>query len=102
MMMKKASSVNSPPGRVPGRASDPSRSRDGDDGGYRLFRGYLIGYLGCLYRRHLIGERGGRGGALGGPHHPLAWARPSRVARWCGRPLAPLRLVFWHLMIPKK
>ena len=79
MMMTKASRVNSPFGRVPGRASDPSRSRDGDDGGYRLFRGILIGSLGFLYRRHLIGERGGRGGALGG--HTTPWRGPGLVAR---------------------
>ena len=33
------------------------------------------------------------------PHHPLARARPGREARWCGGPLAPIRLVFW-LRVP--
>ena len=33
---------------------------------------------------------------------PLAWARLGRVARWCGAPLAPLRLVLWHLMTSGK
>ena len=79
MVMKKASRVNSPFGRVPGRASDPSRSRDGDDGGYRLFRGFLIGYLRFLYQRHLIGKRGGRGGALGG--HITPWRGPGLATR---------------------
>ena len=30
---------------------------------------------------------------------PLARVRLGRAARWCGRPLAPLRLVFW-LRVP--
>ena len=69
-----------PSDRVPGRASDPSRSRDGDDGGYRLFRGFLIGYLGFSSRGHLIGGRGGRGGARAGLTTP--WREPG----WAVRP----------------
>ena len=34
-------------------------------------------------------------GCLGGPHHPLARPGLARATRWCGQPLAPLRLVFW-------
>src|SRR5215216_2003265 len=79
MVMKKASRVNSLSGRVPGRASDPSRSRDGDDGGYRLFRGFLIGYLGFLSRGHLIVGRGGRGGARADLTTP--WREPGWAAR---------------------
>ena len=32
---------------------------------------------------------------MGRPDYTLAWAKPGRTARWCGRALAPLRLVFW-------
>ena len=79
MVMKKASGDDLPSGRVPGRASDPSRSRDGDDGGYRLFRGFLIGYLGFWYRRQYIGGRRGRGGA--GSGHTTPWRGPGLAAR---------------------
>ena len=94
MVMKKASRGSLPSGRVPGRVSDPSRSRDGDDGGYRLFRGILIGYLGFLYRGHLIGGRRDRGGAWAG--HTTPWRGPGLAARarWCGGSLDLLRLVF--------
>ena len=33
-------------GRVPGRASEPSRTRVDDDGGVGTFRGIVFGYLG--------------------------------------------------------
>ena len=35
-------------GRVPGRASEPSRSRVDDGGGDGTFRGIMIEYLGFL------------------------------------------------------
>ena len=79
MVMKKASRVNSLSDRVSGRALDPSRSRDGDDASYRLFRGILIGYLGFLYWRQYIVERRGRGGAWGGQNTP--WRGPGLVVR---------------------
>jgi len=51
----------------------------------------------ATYRR-----RGRPRGCLGQPDHPLARPSLSRATRWCGRPLAPLRLVFWHLMTSGK
>ena len=41
-------------------------------------------------------------GFLGGPHHPLARLGLARASRWCGHPLALLRLVFWLLESSKK
>ena len=67
---------------MPGRASDPSRSRDGDDGGYRLFRGFLIGYLGSSSRGQLIGERRGQGGD--GVGQTTSWRGPGLAARLGG------------------
>jgi hypothetical protein len=29
------------------------------------------------------------------PHHPQAWPRVARVARWCGTLVARLRIVLW-------
>jgi hypothetical protein len=81
-------------GRVPGRASGLSRSRVDDGGGSRCVSGKLIGYLGFSCRGVFIGEgaasevdqgghtRRGRGQGLG------------RAALLCGRPVAPLRLLF--------
>ena len=66
---------------VPGRASDPSRSRDGDDGGYRLFRGFLIGYLGFSSQGQYIGGRRGRGGA--GSGHTTPWYGPPGQPLTC-------------------
>ena len=46
MVMKKPPAVISLSGRVPGRASEPSRTRVDDDGGVGAFRGIVLGYLG--------------------------------------------------------
>ena len=46
MVMKIASDVMSLSSRVPGRASEPSRTRVDDDGGVKTFRGIVLGYLG--------------------------------------------------------
>jgi hypothetical protein len=82
-------------GRVPGRASGPSRSWVDDDGGSRCVSEKLIGYLGFSCRGVFIGEgaasevdqgglthRGARPGA--GPRRPVVWS-----AR--GPPPSPLR-----------
>ena len=46
MVMKNASGVISLSGRVPGRASESSRTRFDDDGSVGAFRGIVLGYLG--------------------------------------------------------
>ena len=46
MVMKNASGVISLSGRVPGRASEPSRTRVDDGGGVGAFCGIVLGYLG--------------------------------------------------------
>jgi hypothetical protein len=51
-------------GRVPGRASGPSRSHIDDGGGCSMFRGKLIGPLGFSHRGEYIG---GREASEGGP-----------------------------------
>jgi hypothetical protein len=54
-------------GRVPGRASGPSRSRVDDGGGSRCVSGKVIGSLGFFRRGVFIGGRGqGLGHAPGG------------------------------------
>ena len=44
-------------GRVPERASEPSRTRVDVGGGDGTFRGFLIGYLGFSRKKVFIGER---------------------------------------------
>ena len=56
MVMKKASGMISPLRQDAGKSFRSPRFRNDDGGGYRLFHGYLIGYLGFLYRGDFIGE----------------------------------------------
>jgi hypothetical protein len=89
-------------GRVPGRASGPSRSRVDDGGGSRCVSRKLIGSLGFFRRGVFIGEgassevdrgaltRRGRGQGLG---------HPTLV---CGALVAPLRLLFGSLEASRK
>ena len=46
MAMKNASRVILPSDRVPGSASEPSRTRVDDGGGVGTFRGIVLGYFG--------------------------------------------------------
>jgi hypothetical protein len=84
-------------GRVPGRASGPSRSRVDDGGGSRCVSGKLIGYLGFSYQGVFIRE-----GALsevdrGGLTHRGRGQGLGRAALLCGPLVAPLCLLFGSL-----
>ena len=81
-------------GRVPGRASEPSRTRFDDGGGYGTFRGWRLGYLGVSGRRHYIGERAASGGTRGGHATPRRGRRWGRAGPWRGCLLGRLRLSF--------
>jgi hypothetical protein len=86
-------------GRVPGRASEPSRSRDNDGGGSRYVSRKMVVPLGFSRRGEYIG-----GGAVSGsgPRGLTPWWRgpgPGRAALGCGHPLAPLRLCFGHRLV---
>jgi hypothetical protein len=82
-------------GRVPGRASGPSRSRVDDGGGSRCVSGKLIGSLGFSRWGGLYRQRGGARGGPGGAHHRAARARgrPRPLVVWppFGPPPSPLR-----------
>ena len=65
-------------GRVPGRASERSRDRVDDDGGYGNFRGWRLGYLGFSQEHEFIGERARSVGARGAHTMPR---RGQGVAR---------------------
>ena len=57
----------SPSGRVPGRASEPSRDGFGDDGGYGALSSISSRVSRVFPRRRIYGRRGGVDGALVGP-----------------------------------
>jgi hypothetical protein len=95
MVMKKAADDDSLSGKVPGRASGPSRSQDDNGGGlqyifwksvhlFRVFPSKEIYRRKCDVRRwtkwshHLVARPGG------GPHHPMV-----------GLPLGPSLSLLW-------
>ena len=81
-------------GRVSGRASEPSRTRVDDGGGYGTFSGWRLGYLEFSGRRHYIGERAASGGTRGGHATPRRGRRWGRAGPWRGCLLGRLRLSF--------
>jgi hypothetical protein len=97
MAMKKTSSGDSPLRRVPGRASGPSRSWVDYGGGSRCVFGEVIRCLGFSCRGVFIGEGAApevdQGALTIGGRRPGA----GRTPWWCGRPVAPLRLLFGSL-----
>ena len=80
-------------GREPVRASEPSRTRVDDGGGYGTFRGWRLGYLGFSGRRHYIGERAASGGTRGG-HATPERGRPPGVAASSVASVSPLDSVY--------
>jgi hypothetical protein len=84
-------------GRVPGRASGPSRSRVDDDGGSRCVSRKLIGYLGFSHRWLFIGEGASSEVDRGGLTHRGRGQGMGRAALLCERPVAPLCLLFGSL-----
>ena len=90
MVMKRPSVMISLSGRVPGRASEPSRTRVDDGGGDGHFSGIVLGYLGFSRRGDYIGERAASVEARGG-RATLGW----------GRPLVRLRLPFDSVCVTK-
>jgi hypothetical protein len=79
-------------GRVPGRASGPSRSWDDGSGGLQYVSWKSVRLLGFSRRREFIDERAM---SEGGPGGHTTWWHSQGVARatlWCGCPLVRLRL----------
>jgi hypothetical protein len=81
-------------GRVPGRASGPSRSRINNGGGLQYVSRKIDRVFRFFHRGEYIGRRAASGGGPGGP---TTWCRGQGLAfatLWCGRPLVPLHLCF--------
>jgi hypothetical protein len=81
-------------GRVSERASEPSRTRVDDGGGYRTFRGWRLGPLGFSQRCKFIGGRVWSVDAQGA--HTMGWRgqRWAHATLWYGRLPALLHLPF--------
>jgi hypothetical protein len=89
-------------GRVPGRASGPSRSRVDDGGGLQYVSWKLIGSFRFSRRGKYIGERAA---SEGGPGGHTTWWRGQGLGRatlWCAWPLVPLRLSFGLRLVSGK
>jgi hypothetical protein len=89
-------------GRVPRRASGPSRSRVDDGGGLQYVSRKIDRGFRFSRRREYIGGRAASGSGPGA--HTIA-RRGQGVARamaWCGCPLAPLRLYFGLRLVSEK
>ena len=102
MVMKKASRVNSPLRQGAGKSfrSLPIqgwRRRRLQTLSWIFDRVLRVSVSEAIYRR-----KGRPRGCRRRPHHPHARARLGPAARWCGGPLAPLHLIFWHLMTSGK
>jgi hypothetical protein len=97
MAMKKTSGGDSLSGRVPGRASGPSRSRVDDDDGSRCVSGKLIGYLGFSSRGVFIGEGAASEVDRGSLTHRGRGQGLGHATLLCERPMAPLHLLFSSL-----
>ena len=67
----------SPSGRVPGRVSEPSRSRVGNGGGLGRIYGKVIGYREFSGRRQFLGERATREGSGGVMTHKYRGSQQS-------------------------
>jgi hypothetical protein len=84
-------------GRVPRRASGPSRSRVDDGGGSQCVSGKVIGVFRFFPSGVFIGEGAAsevdQGALTIGGHGPGA----GRAPWWCGRPVAPFCLLFGSL-----
>ena len=81
-----------PSGRVPGRASEPSRARVCDGGRDGTFRGWRLGYLGFSREDEYIGGRARSVGARGAHTIPRRGQGLGHAYGWCGHLLAQLRL----------
>jgi hypothetical protein len=89
-------------GRVPARASGPSRSRVNDGSGLQYISRKIDRGFRFSCRGEYIGRRTASGGGLGGP--TTWWHGPGvgRATLWCGCPLAPLRLCFGLCLVSEK
>ena len=87
--------MTSPSGRVPGRASEPSRDGFGVDGSYGTLRGFLLGYLGFFHDGDYMGEEAESEAAWSHQTHPRRGQRGGRAWALSGHVVALLLDPFW-------
>jgi hypothetical protein len=79
-------------GRVPGRASEPSRTRVDDNGGYETFRWWRLRHLGFSWGCEFIGGRARSVDTRGAHTMGRRGQGVGRATTRCDRLLARLRL----------
>ena len=87
--------MTSPSGRMPGRASEPSRDGFGVDGGYGTLRGFVLGCLGFSRYGEYMGEEAESGEPWWAQTHPRRGPRAGRAWAMSGHLAAFLPLPFW-------
>jgi hypothetical protein len=89
-------------GRMPGRASRPSRSHVNDSGGLQYVLWKINRVFRFSHRGEYIGGKAASGGGLGGPTTWWHGQGLGRVTLWCGCPLARVRLCFGLRLVSGK
>jgi hypothetical protein len=89
-------------GRVPGRASGPSRSRVDDAGDLQYVFWKRVWAFRVFSSRRIYRRKGNVRGWTRGPHHCLVRPGVARAMARCGCPLAPLRLCFGLRLVSRK
>jgi hypothetical protein len=102
MAMKKTSVAIPLSGRVPGRASGPSRSSGRRRRRIAMCSGKVIGYLGFFQRGVFIGEGASSEVDRGDLTHRGRGQGPGHAALVCGALVAPLQLLFGSLEASEK
>ena len=87
--------MTSPSGRVPGRASEPSRDGFGVDGGYGTLRGFLLGSLGFLRDGEYMGEEAESEETWWGQTHPRRGPRAGRAWAMSAHLAGLWQVPFW-------
>jgi hypothetical protein len=89
-------------GRVPRRASGPSRSRVDDTDGLQYVSWKIDRVLRVFSLRRIYRRKGGIRRWARWPYHLVVWQGLAHATLWCGWPLAPLRLCFGLRLVSGK
>jgi hypothetical protein len=82
-------------GRVPGRASGPSRSRDNDRGGLQYVPWKSVRPFRFFPSKGIYRRKGDVRGWSRGPHHPMAWLGGVPRHPMVRLPCGPLPSLLW-------
>jgi hypothetical protein len=89
-------------GRVPGRASGPSRSRVDDGGGLQFVFWKRVWAFRVFSSRRIYMRKGDVSGWTRGPHHLVVWPGGGPRHPMVRLPSGPLRLCFGLRLVSRK